>query len=326
MPRPRSAPDLYLLSKVSTLYYLRDRTQQEIADRLRISRPTVSRLLQEAQAQGIVRITVVPPNGLLVDLESRLEAGFGLVEAQVVAAERRQGADMLRRQIAAAAAAYLTRTVQRGETIGLAWGTTLSEMVNAMALLPTDDVRVVQLLGGIGPPEAEAYAASITRGVAQRLGAAPVVLAAPGIVATPGVRDALGEDPHIRVALKQYDALDTAFVGIGSLASNPLLTDGRTLPPAIYRELVAARAIGDIALRFFDASGSFVRTSLDDRLLGVTAEQLRNAKRVVAVAGGPEKVDAICAALGSGIIDVLVTDQITAEALATRCEPPARRR
>src|SRR3569832_17475 len=65
MPRPRSAPDLYLLSKVSTLYYLRDQTQQEIAERLRLSRPAVSRLLRDAQNHGIVQITISPPRGLL---------------------------------------------------------------------------------------------------------------------------------------------------------------------------------------------------------------------------------------------------------------------
>jgi len=73
MPRPRSAPDLYLLSKVSTLYYLRDQTQQEIAERLRLSRPAVSRLLRDAQTHGIVQITISPPRGLHIDLESRLE-------------------------------------------------------------------------------------------------------------------------------------------------------------------------------------------------------------------------------------------------------------
>src|SRR6476620_3765999 len=61
MPRPRSAPDLYLLGKVSALYYLRDQTQQEIAERLRLSRPTVSRLLRDARDLGFVQITVASP-------------------------------------------------------------------------------------------------------------------------------------------------------------------------------------------------------------------------------------------------------------------------
>ncbi|HEY0778568.1 MAG TPA: sugar-binding transcriptional regulator [Gemmatirosa sp.] len=320
MPRPRSAPDLYLLSKVSTLYYLRAQTQQQIADRLRLSRPRVSRLLQEAQDHGIVQITVAPPVGLHTELESKLEARFGLEEALVVGAEGgggRGGAE-LRRQVGGAAATYLARSVEPGETIGLAWGTTLDAMVQALTPIPTEGVSVVQTLGGIGPADATAYAASVVRRLAHLLGATPVLLPAPGVVASPAVRDALRDDPHLQPALRRLDAIDTLFVGVGSLASNPVLNDGTSFPPGTLDELRAAGAVGDVALRFFDAAGAFVPTSLDDRLLGITAEQLRKVRRVVAVAGGAEKADAIHAALRAGIVHVLITDQRTARDLAAR--------
>jgi len=318
MPRPRSAPDYYLLSKVSTLYYLRDQTQQEIADRLRLSRPTVSRLLQEARDQGIVQITVAPPRGLHIELETRLEERYGLRTVQVVDAEPGQSPELLRRQVGTAGAAYLARTIQPGETLGMAWGTTLSAMVQAMTPLPTTDVRVVQTLGGIGPPDAEAYAAGLVRRLAQLLGAAAVLLPAPGVVATSAVRDVLRDDPHVQAALRRLDALDSVFVGIGSITSNPVLNDGHSLPPGTIAELLDGGAVTDIALRFFDAAGAPVRTSLDDRILGITTEQLRKVPRVVAVAAGPDKTDAIAAALKAGIVNVLITDRTTAEALATR--------
>jgi DNA-binding transcriptional regulator LsrR (DeoR family) len=143
MARPRSAPDLYLLSKVSSLYYQRGQTQQEIADRLHLSRPKVSRLLQEAQERGIVQITVTPPQGLYVELETRLAERFGLAEAQIVHVEPEQPVELVRRDLGAAAAAYLARTVQAGETIGIAWGTTLRAMVQAMSPLHVEGVRVV---------------------------------------------------------------------------------------------------------------------------------------------------------------------------------------
>ena len=318
MPRPRSAPDLYLLSKVSTLYYLRDQTQQEIAERLRLSRPAVSRLLRDAQNHGIVQITISPPRGLLIDLESRLEEQYGLEVVRVVAMEPGTSEDLLRRQIGAAAASYLARTVHPGDTIGLAWGTTLGAMVQSMAPLATEGVHVVQTLGGIGPPAAEAYAAELVRRLAGLLGAAPVLFPVPGVVATAEVRDVLRNDPHVQTALRYFDRLDSVYVGIGSIATNPVLNDGHSLPPGTHAALVTAGAVGDIALRFFDAKGAPVRSSLDERILGITAEQLHKAPRVVAVAGGPEKTDAIRAALKSEIIDVLITDQQTAEELAER--------
>jgi DNA-binding transcriptional regulator LsrR (DeoR family) len=320
MPRPRSAPDLYLLSKVSSLYYLRDQTQQEIAERLRLSRPTVSRLLRDAQEHGIVQITVAPPRGLHIELETRLEERYGLSAVQIVGTEPGQASEFQQRRIGAAAAAYLARTVQPGERIGLAWGTTLNAMVQAVVSFPTTGVQVVQTLGGIGPPNAEAYAADLVRRLAQQLGAQAVILPAPGVVATTAVRDALREDPHVQAALHQLDTLDTVFVGVGSITSNPVLNDGHSLPPGTHAELMAAGAVGDVALRFFDAAGEPVRTSLDERILGITTEQLRKVPRVVGVAGGPSKVDAISAALRARLVSVLITDQTTAEALADRAD------
>ena len=309
---------MHLLTKVSTLYYIGQQTQQQIADRMRLSRPRVSRLLAEAQERGIVQITIAPPTGLYTDLESRIEAEFELEEALVVDFDGRQSEEMLRRQIGAAAAEYLMRTLQPGDAVGLAWGTTLEAMVQSMPRRPTENVRVIQTLGGIGPPDHEAYAASLARRLAALLGAASVLLPAPAIVANTAVRDALRADPHVQAALHQLDALDLIFVGIGSLASNAVLTDGQSLPAGSYDELQRAGAIGDIALRFFDASGRFVRTSLDDRILGITADQLRRHGRVVAVAGGKTKVQAIRAALKARAVNVLITDQTTARALVGR--------
>jgi DNA-binding transcriptional regulator LsrR (DeoR family) len=318
MSRPPSLPDLYLLSKVSTLYYERRHTQQEIADRLHISRPMVSRLLSEARQQGIVQITIVPPRGLRVDLESALEERYGLESVQVVPVDPGANADRVRRQIGAAGAAYLARTLQPDETLGMSWGTTLSAMVEAIVPMASSGVRVVQMLGGIGPPDTEAYGSALVRRTAQLLHASAVLLPAPGIVATLAVRDSLRKDPHVRTALRELESLTTAFVGLGALATNAVLNDGHSLPRATRTELMAAGAIGDIALRFFDARGTPVRTSLDDRILGITVAQLRKVPRVVAVAGGLDKVDAIGAALGAGIVKALVTDQRTAEALAAR--------
>jgi DNA-binding transcriptional regulator LsrR (DeoR family) len=318
MPRPKSAPDPYLLGKVSALYYLRDHTQQEIAQRLRLSRPTVSRLLREARDLGYVQITVTPPRGLHLDLETRLEDLFKLQTVRVAEGDVGKSSELLRRQLGAAAARYLARTARPGETIGMAWGTTLTAMVDAMVPMPTEGSRVVQILGGLGPPDAEEYGAALARRLAQRLDAQAVLLPAPGVVATPAVRDVLGKDPHVRAALNELDSLDTVFVGLGSLASNAVLNDGHSLSRQEKKELRAGRAVGDIALRFFDAQGRPVRTALDDRILGITTEQLRKVKRVVAVAGGADKVEAIAAGLESAIVHVLITDRPTAEALVAR--------
>jgi DNA-binding transcriptional regulator LsrR (DeoR family) len=318
MSRPPALPDLYLLSKVSTLYYERDQTQQEIAERLRISRPMVSRLLSEARRRGIVQISILPPPGARVELESALEEKYGLENVQVVPVDPATNPEGRRRQIGASAAAYLARTLQPKDTLGMSWGSTLSAMVRALAPLASSGVRVVQMLGGVGPPDSDSYGSALVRRTAQLLHASPVLLPAPGIVATSAVRDSLRKDAHVRTALRELDSLTTAFVGLGALATNAVLNDGHSLSRGTRSELLAAGAVGDISMRFFDENGAPVKTSLDDRVLGITTAQLRKVPRVVAIAGGLDKVDAIAAALHAGIVNVLITDQSAAEALARR--------
>jgi DNA-binding transcriptional regulator LsrR (DeoR family) len=318
MPRPKNPPDPYLLGKVCALYYLRDQTQQEIAEHLHLSRPTVSRLLREAREMGFVQITIASPRGLYLDLEMRLEDQFRLETVNVVDSEPGSSDELVRHRIGAAAANYLARTLRPGATIGMAWGTTLSAMVNATAPMSTSDVRVVQILGGLGAPDAADNAAELVRKLAQLLEARAVLLGVPGVLATQAVRDVLREDRHVRAALNQLDTLDTVFVGLGSLSSNAVLQDPHSPWSEAREELRSRGAVGDIALRFFDAHGSPVHTSLDDRILGITTHQLRRAGRVVAVAGGEDKIDAIAAALEAGIIKVLITDRMTGDALVAR--------
>jgi DNA-binding transcriptional regulator LsrR (DeoR family) len=278
----------------------------------------VSRLLTEARRRGIVKITILPPQGSHVDLESRLEEKFGLESVQVIPVHSAVPAERRRKLIGAAGAAHLARTLQPDEVLGLSWGTTLSAMVQSLVPMPSSGVRVVQMLGGVGRPDAESYASALVRRTAQLLHASPVLLPAPGIVATPAVRDALRKDAHVRNAMREFDGLTTAYVGLGALATNAVLNDGHSLSRPARAELLAAGAVGDISLRLFDEQGAPVRTSLDDRILGITTAQLRKVPRVVAIAGGHDKIDAIAAALRARIVNVLITDQSTAEALVDR--------
>lgn len=303
------------MSKVSSLYYLQDLKQREIAERLHLSRPKVSRLLQQARDRGIVQISVTSPEGNFVELETELENQYDLEEVLITASsfsDANGDTAFLKRQIGAAAANYLRRTVEDGDILGITWGTTLQAMMKALQPMTTNDVHVVQTLGGVGPPEAEAHAADLSRRLAQLLDGQLTALPTPGIVDSTEARDVLLSDRHTQAALKLFPEITTAYVGIGALDTNPIFTEDPAVPQDTYDALVASEAVGDIALRFFDADGRPVSTSLDERLIGITLEQLNQADRVVGVAGGPQKVEAILGALRGGLVDVLITDRATA--------------
>jgi DNA-binding transcriptional regulator LsrR (DeoR family) len=81
-------------------------------------------------------------------------------------------------------------------------------------------------------------------------------------------------------------------------------------------------AVGDICLQFFDAAGMPVRNPLGDRVLGITLPQIKKVKRVIALAGGKRKTNAILSALLGRWVNVLITDRYTAKAILDMPRPP----
>ncbi|GIK64679.1 MAG: DNA-binding transcriptional regulator [Chloroflexota bacterium] len=316
MPRPVSQPDLRLLAKVSCMYYEQKLTQQEIAQRLHLSRPKVSRLLQQAEEAGIVQIIIKTPSGVLhADLEARLEQMFGLLEVFVVDVEAGASQEIISRRVGAAAAAYLQRTVEAGDTIGFAWGTTLNGMVSALTPIEVKNVHVVQLIGGLGPPESDLHAAEVCRRLAHLLNAKLTLIPAPGIVGSEEMKEIVLADSYVQSAFRQFSAINVAYLGIGVPSPDSvMMRDGSIITEEELAMLKAKGALGDIVLRFFDKQGQHIRSDVDSRVIGITLEDLSKIERVVGVAGGPLKDEVVLGALRGGLINVLITDA----GLATR--------
>jgi dihydroxyacetone kinase-like protein len=70
--------------------------------------------------------------------------------------------------------------------------------------------------------------------------------------------------------------------------------------------------VGDIGARYFDAQGMPVECDVNDRVVGLTLDELRRVPLRIVAAGGRDKDRAIHAALRTGLISVLVTDAGTA--------------
>jgi DNA-binding transcriptional regulator LsrR (DeoR family) len=309
--------ELRLMTRVARLYYESGARQPEIALRLRLSQPKVSRLLKQALDEGIVRITVGAPTGTHPDLEVALEERYGLEEAEVVDIAVEDD-ERIVHEVGAAAAYLLETTVRSGDVIGVSsWSATLLAMVNAMHPVTTvHDTRVVQILGGGGDPAAEGHATHLVRRLAHLLHGEGTFLPAPSSVGSPQARDVLLEDPFVQRAMRLFDRLDIALVGIGGLQPSGLLaSSGNVFSADELATVQAAGGVGDIGLRYLRADGLPVETPLHDRVIGIELEQLRHVPRAIGVAGGATKTAAIRAAMLGGWINCLVTDRLTAERL-----------
>lgn len=188
-----------LLVKLARLYYEQELTQGEIAQRLRLSRQKVQRLVRQAREKGIVQIIVRPLTGTFSDIEKRLEDRYQLREAIVVETTAYDNQSVVAREVGVGAADYLRRVIRSGDSIVISWGESLLGMVNALSFTATIEVErttVIQGLGGLADPNEEVHAADLTRRLAKALRAQAFLLPAPAIAASYKAREAFYSDAH----------------------------------------------------------------------------------------------------------------------------------
>ena len=306
--------DTTLLYKIAKAYYEDGLTQDQIGKRFGLSRIKISRLLSQARQSRVVQIAITPAPDSFGDLERSLEAKLGLDEVIVVATQSEQQSDVVPR-LGFAAASYLARCLNDQRVITISWGSTLLAMIEALSPHNLPDLRIIQMLGGFGRLDAEVYGADLTLRMANTLGAKMRLLQSPGIVTNRLVRDALLEDVNIAETLALAARADMAIVGIGSPQPNSVVIQAGILSENELAELRAMGAVGDIALRFFDAGGQPVNHPINDRIIGLNLHQIKQIPRVIGVAGGAGKFEVIRGAVVGHLVDVLITDESTATRL-----------
>jgi len=302
--------------KVAQLYYENELTQDEISKKLRLSRPKVSRLLQEVRDAGFVKITIASLPGSHTNLEHQLEARYGLLDVLVIEVSQPDSYPITARELGAAAAYYLSRIVADGDTIGLTWGLSLASMVENLRPEKKKNITVTQLVGGLGEPAAETHANEIAQRLAMNFKANLQIIPSPGIVKNIDLAQYLRTEPYVAQILQKITQVNLAFVGIGALKRGSLLMqDERIVTWKDVQPLIEKGAVGDIGLHFFDKMGNILYSEIEQRLIGAKAENYRQIDRVVGVAGGKEKYLSILGGIRSRMINTLITDVETAQRL-----------
>ena len=304
---PAALRGVELLTEIATQFYLRGRTQIEIARDLGLDPSTVSRHLRRARDEGIVRVEIRPPRRQNVDL-GRAIADRYAISRVIVAASAGTA-------LAAVAADYVGGLLRSGMRVGLGWGQTLSAVVQFMAPGEVTDLVICQLAGGLSESRPGIEAHELVRQLATLYpGSGVQYLHAPSIVDSPAIRDAIISDSSVQVALSIAAGADLALVGIGSMEEEATLMRDAGLGSSERRTLIERGAIGSMNTRFYDLDGQPVAL-LDDRTVAISWDELRAIPMVVAVAGGANKAEAIRAALKTGCVTALVIDEEAAAPL-----------
>ena len=313
---PFSPEQTRLLYKIARDYYEADYTQDQIAGKFGLSRIKVSRLLKQARKQNIVRITLHPPVDLQVDLEHHIETAYGLEEVKIVECDNYRDQTAVANALAPAGAECLVRRLAGDEIVGVTWGKTVKAVISSLPPLNLRKAKIVQMTGGLGSIVTLDHATELARQMAGKLSAELHLLPAPGIAKDAESAGVFKKDNMISNVLRLAATAKIALVGIGILSNDTfLLQDSALLSENDQNEIERAGAVGDVALRYMTGEGNPCNLSINNRIVGLSFEELLEIPHVIAVAGGVQKISAIRAALLSGIINILVTDKNTAKAL-----------
>ena len=307
-----SVEQLRLMHLAAEMYYLENKTQNEIAEKLEFSRPKVSRLLSQAREEGIVQITVVNPFGSVDALSDVLQQKLGL--SNVIVVPGKEGSqEQIRKLLGHAAARYLRTSLQQGDVLGIGWGRTLREVVDSLEPNSDQGLSIVPLLGGLGQISHSFQVHEMARLISERLGGIWQALYVPALVEDSAAHNSLLASRDVIQVVESWNELTVALVGIGNIDLGPEIEmlfanylDAKTLG-----HLKEAHAVGDICMRFFDLNGKSIPETMG--VISIDHKQLRKVPRRIGVAGGQEKAEAILGAVRGELVNILITDESAAQ-------------
>ncbi len=300
------------LVQVAHLYYDENLSQQEIADRLNVSRSSIAQYLQQARERGIVKIEVVNPTNNCESMALEIQDRTNLNRVFVVPSMHKYH-DLTMRAIAGAASTYLEKTLVDSDILGIAWGRTISRIVQLLAPSIPRDIDVVPLMGERGYTGNYSQINQVVLQAAQSFSAHPYFLLAPMFVGSKQLRDDLLHDPAVSMVVERWEKLTTAVIGIGAIPPQPgsIVYVGTKY----MRQMQEQDAVGDICGRFIDKEGNLIEAEFYDLMISISLDQIKKIKRVIAVAGGIEKTRAVIAAMKTKLFSVLFVDEMLAENL-----------
>jgi DNA-binding transcriptional regulator LsrR (DeoR family) len=309
---PKQEEKLDMVARVAWHYYVGGRTQNDIAEEIRMSRPTVQRLIAVALDRRIVTIRVHHKIGECVELARILSRRYNFTLCEVVPSSS-DDYDQVLRMIAVAGAEVMESYLQQSEPriFGLSIGRSVKSVIGELTAISRPQHRFVSLVGTIAN-DGSTNPYDVAALAAEKTGGKSYLLPAPLLANSAEEREQWCHNRLYRVVESLSSQADVSFVGIGEMGVGcPLQRDGFITKDEVI-EGVKAGVVGEIMAWAFNEAGELVRSWIHERVTSIGLRQLPE-KPVIAFAGGKRKVKAVLAALRGHWINGLVTDQTCAQ-------------
>lgn len=305
MTTPEKDYEENLMVKAAWFYYLENMTQQEISDHLGLTRMKVIKLLEKARKTGVVQFKIRSSSSKRMDLEKTLLKKYNLKDIYIVPTN--PNPDEINETIAKAASIYISNRVTGNCFINFGYGDTPSRTLNHLATNIESTVSYVSLTGGVSY-----YLPNTNSNI---FNAKLYLIPSPLIASSEEMAKAIKAEVSVQSISNMTKLASMTIIGIGAMNDDATIIKSAILSKNDYLLLKMQGAVGDILCHFIDKDGNLIDTEINSRLISTPLSTLKELNDVVALAAGDNKVEAIDAALKGSYIDVLITDENTANKL-----------
>lgn len=298
------------LVAVARLYYEEDRTQNEIAQMLDISRPMVSRLLKEAKKIGIVTIEISEPEE--DNMEERtsmlelLHQKYGIRRAVLI--KSGVSNQITDRDIAQEGIYCLERFADEGKTrFGIGWGHMIGEIANQTEKSSRPlhlGSSLCPLIGNGGAGLKNYHSNELVRSMSEHSQAEPVFLYTPAYMTNEQDLRLIKNLKNYQEVYQAWQRLEVALVNIGNFPSSQDFASRARYGNLLEEEKAAGRL-----LNYFVGSDGHVIRSESDYAVQIPLTLLKKTEHVVGICSASITPGALTAALKSGYIHELIAPE-----------------
>ena len=299
--------------QVANLYYKENMSQQEIANELKISRTTVSRILKSCIEEGIVSIHIKNSSMYQYDMEKKIEEKYGLKHVCVIS--NNEDHDLFFKTMGRSLADFLKENITKNVKIGISAGNAIESVSDYLYPVENYAIDVYQLMGDASH-QTSSCSSYLTIRMARKLGGTAHAMHVPMVVNSKVLHDLLLDEPYNKNHFQELNQLDMAIVGLGHMDSLlPNATDMWNNYEEEKTELRMRGVVGNICGVFLNQDGNICDAEVQERIIAIPLDRLRSVPNCIAVAFGRYKKYITKAAIKGGYVNVLMIDEELALAL-----------
>lgn len=302
-----------VIKQVCIEYYLNNNTQQQIADKMYVSRSTVSRALTLAKERNYISTTLNFEVEKQYQFKKNIEQIYNINRLEAI--DIKEFDDDFNHCFYKRAAKVIDEHVNEGTSIACSWGSFINDVVEYLPKRNVSNLKVIQLFGEITNDPKSHDQSGVIKNFAQNYNANFYQLSAPLHVANKKVKDSLITLRIIKDTLKKLDKADIILTGIGAFENygKHSIWD-QFQNEAKFKDAIDKGGIGYFCSYIIDSNGKILDCEYNDCNIAISREKIKG-KKVIALVSEMYKYQAIKALLRNEMIDCLITTVEIAERL-----------